>query len=91
MEKNDNTPMWVFLAFSALSTRKGALLLIASCLLFTVYCVPWSLFFPEFEWVGQLFLINDWSWFVMMVPMLLWYRLSLRWMDKNMAWENEKE
>lgn len=88
MEKKDNIPLWVFLAFSSLSTRKAALLLIASCLLFSLYCIPWPMFFTQPEWVADVFLIDDWSWLAMMVPMTLWYVLSLRWMDKNKAWES---
>ncbi len=81
MEKKDNMPLWVFLAFSSINTRKGALILIWSCIAFTVYCVPWSLFVTGQPWIKQVFLIDDWSWLAMMVPMVLWYFLSLRWID----------
>lgn len=87
MEKKDDMPLWVFLAFSSINTRKGALILIWCSVIFSLYCIPWSLFIPEQEWVKQVFLIDDWSWLTMMVPMLLWYYLSLRWIDKNKAWE----
>ncbi len=87
MEKKDNTPLWVFLAFSSINTRKGALILIWSCIIFSLYCIPWSLFFLDQEWVAKIFLIDDWSWLAMMVPMIVWYWLSLRWVDKNTAWE----
>lgn len=87
MEKKDDMPLWVFLAFSSINTRKGALILIWCSVIFSLYCVPWSLFTPEQEWVKQIFLIDDWSWLTMMVPMLLWYYLSLRWIDKNKAWQ----
>ncbi len=87
MEKKDNMPLWVFLAFSSINTRKGALILIWSCVVFTLYCVPWSLLIVDQEWIKQVFLIDDWSWLAMMVPMVLWYYLSLRWIDKNNAWE----
>ncbi len=88
MEKKDNMPLWVFLAFSSINTRRGALILIRSCILFTIYCVPWSLLIVDQPWVNQVFLIDDWSWLAMMVPMVLWYYLSLRWIDKNKAWDN---
>lgn len=88
MEKKDNMPIWVFLAFSSINTRKGALILIWSSVVFTLYCFPWSLFFTETQWISQVFLINDWSWLTMMVPMVLWYGISLRWVDKNAVWEN---
>jgi len=91
MEKNDNTPLWVFLAFSSLSTRRAALILISACLLFSIYCVPWPLLFSQSEWVAKVFLIDDWSWLAMMVPMTLWYLVSLKWMDRHMAWEIEKQ
>jgi len=85
MEKKDHIPMWVFLAFSSINTKKGALILIWSCVIFTLYSFPFSLFFAE-AWVKQVFLIDDWSWLSMMIPIVLWYYLSLRWMDKNNAW-----
>jgi len=88
MEKKDNMPMWVFLAFSSINTKKAALILIWCTVVFTVYCFPFSLFFTEQAWVKQVFLIDDWSWLPMMVPMAIWYYLSLRWMDKNKAWES---
>lgn len=88
MERTDNMPLWVYLAFSGISTRKGALLLISACALFSVYCIPWTLLLPDRDWVGQLFLIDDWSWFAMMVPITLWYWLCLRWVDNNSGWAN---
>ncbi|MFT4672924.1 MAG: hypothetical protein ACJA2O_002900 [Candidatus Azotimanducaceae bacterium] len=88
MEKKENTPLWVFLAFSSISTRKGASVLIFSCLIFSVYCIPWSQFFVQQEWVSTLFLIDDWSWVAMMVPIVIWYLLSLKWMDKNLGWDD---
>jgi len=88
MEKTDNTPIWVFLAFSSIATRKGALLLIRASGVFTIYCIPWPLFFTDQSWVAKVFLINDWSWFAMMVPVTAWYWISLKWVDKNSAWEN---
>lgn len=87
MEKNENTPLWVFLAFSSIGTRKGALRLVWSCAAFTIYCVPWSVLLPNQEWAKAIFLIEDWSWFMMMVPIMVWYWLSLRWADKYSAWD----
>jgi len=88
MEKKDNMPLWVFLAFSSINTRKGALILIWSTFIFTLYCFPFSLFFTDQAWIKQVFLIDDWSWLPMMVPMVIWYFLSLRWIDKNKAWQS---
>ncbi|MES9898388.1 MAG: hypothetical protein ABW148_05120 [Sedimenticola sp.] len=86
MEKTDKIPLWVFLAFSAIETRKGAMILIWSCLIFTLYCVPWVNLISGSELIETLFLIDDWSWFAMMIPITLWYWLCLRWMDGNTAW-----
>jgi hypothetical protein len=86
MEKTDNMPIWVYLAFSSIATRKGASLLIWACVLFCIYCIPWVLLFPGRDWVAQIFLIEDWSWFAMMIPISFWYWLSLRWMDNNSGW-----
>ncbi|MCF6251898.1 MAG: hypothetical protein L3J75_11610 [Methylococcaceae bacterium] len=88
MERKESTPLWVFLAFSSISTRKGALILIWSSFVFTLYCIPWSLFFADQVWVSKVFLIDDWSWLAMMVPVIVWYWLSLRWVDKNDTWED---
>lgn len=87
MEKKDNMPLWVFLALSSINTRKGALILVWSCIIFSLYCIPWTFFFAEPEWLSKIFLIDDWSWLAMMIPLVLWYWLSLRWIDKNNAWE----
>jgi hypothetical protein len=79
-------PFWVLLAFSSIQKRKHALILIWSCILFSVYCLPWVQFINS-DVVAKLFLIDDWSWIAMMLPLSLWYILSLRWMDTNNAWE----
>ena len=86
MEKTDNMPIWVYLAFSSIATRKGALLLISACVVFSIYCIPWSLFFASQDWIVKIFLIKDWSWFAMMVPITFWYWISLRWIDNNSGW-----
>jgi len=87
VEKTDNMPIWVFLAFSSIATRKGALILIWISVIFSIYCIPWALFFSGQDWVGGIFLIDDWSWLAMMVPIILWYWMSLRWVDNNSGWE----
>jgi len=88
MIKTKRTPLWVFLAFSAIETRKGAMLLIWACALFTVYCFPWNIITNGAlgEFGKQVFLIDDWSWLAMMLPMTLWYVASLIWMDKHEGW-----
>lgn len=86
MQKTDDMPIWVFLAFSSIETRKAALILIWASALFSVYCIPWPLFFGAQGWVKQLFLIDDWTWFAMMLPMTLWYWLSMRWIDNHARW-----
>ncbi len=86
MRKHEGMPMWVFLAFSSIETRKAALLLILSSIIFTLYSVPWVEFFSNEPWVEKIFLIDDWSWVQMMVPIIIWYLLSLRWVDKNGEW-----
>jgi len=88
MIKTKQTPLWVFLAFSAIETRKGALLLIWACALFTIYCLPWNIITDGAlgEFGKLIFLIDDWSWIAMMLPMTLWYFISLKWMDKHDGW-----
>jgi len=88
MEKSKNMPLWVFLAFSSIETRKGALILIRCSIVFSIYCIPWPLFFDA-ELIKTLFLIDDWSWIAMMVPIVLWYWFSMRWVDSNGNWEKK--
>jgi hypothetical protein len=87
MQKTDNMPIWVYLAFSSIASRKGALLLIQVSVVFTLYCIPWPQFFTNHYLVKNVFLIKDWSWFVMMVPITFWYWMSLRWVDKYSNWD----
>ena len=87
MNETKKMPLWVLLAFSSIPTKKAALILIGVCFIFTAYCLPWATF-SDNEMVATVFLIDDWSWVAMMIPMCIWYLLSLRWMDKNNGWEN---
>lgn len=78
-------PIWVLLAFSSIQKRKHAVILIWASIIFTLYCLPW-VSFSNNEIISRLFLIDDWSWITMMIPISLWYIFSLRWMDNNNAW-----
>lgn len=89
MQKSDDMPLWVFLALSSIETRKGALLLIWSTVIFSIYCIPWVNFYTDIDWVGKLFLIDDWEWFLMTLPMTVWYWLSMKWVDKNRGWQTQ--
>lgn len=91
MQKTDDMPMWVFLAFASINSRKAALWLIASCVIFAVYCVPWVKWFPDVSWVATVFRITDWSWLVMMIPITLWYAACLIWVDKHSRWPKREE
>ena len=87
---NDSTqkkmPLWVLLAFSSIHKRKHAIILIWASIIFAIYCLPWGSFIDS-KLLSEIFLIEDWSWIAMMLPICLWYILSLRWMDNNKAWE----
>ncbi len=87
MKKIDKTPLWVSLVYANVHTRKMALIMVIFCVVFTFYCVPWVQF-SKSSVVTKLFLIEDWSWFVMMIPMTIWYWISLKWVDKNAGWES---
>ena len=87
MKKIDKTPLWVSLVYANVHTRKMALIMVIFCVVFTFYCVPWAQFSRNTT-VTKLFLIKDWSWFAMMIPMTIWYWLSLKWVDKNAGWES---
>ena len=86
MQKTKDMPIWVFLAYSSIETRKVALWLIWGCVIFALYCIPWGTYFAKPTWLTKLFLIDDWSWFTMMVPITAWYWLSMRWIDKHSGW-----
>ena len=86
-QDNKKMPLWVLLAFSSITKRKHAIILIWASIIFTVYCFPWVNFINH-DIVTQLFLIDDWSWIAMMIPISIWYVLSLRWMDQNNSWDN---
>ncbi len=86
MKVIENTPIWVTLAYGNVETRKVALILVLSSLVFTVYCVPW-VHYSKATMVAKLFLLDDWSWFAMMLPMTLWYWLGMRWVDKHQGWQ----
>jgi hypothetical protein len=79
-------PIWVLLAFSSIHQRKHAIILIWASIIFTLYCLPWTMYINN-EIVSTLFLIDDWSWAAMMIPICIWYILCLRWMDNNKRWE----
>ncbi len=74
MERKDNMPLWVFLALMNIETRKGALILFWASFAFTLFTIPLSWY------------LNDWWWLGMMIPITLWYWLSLQWVDKHSAW-----
>ena len=87
MKQIDKTPLWVSLVYANVHTRKMALIMVIFCVAFTIYCVPWAQFSTNTT-VTKLFLIKDWSWVAMMIPMTIWYWLSLKWVDKNAGWES---
>jgi hypothetical protein len=85
-QKTDKMPIWVYLLFSSVKTRKGALWLIGANVAFSIYCIPWCQLFSKQDWIVKVFLIHDWTWFAMMVPITLWYLICLRWIDNNNKW-----
>jgi hypothetical protein len=86
MKQLDNTPLWVQLAWASVPTRKMAIWLIISCVVFAIYCVPWARFSAN-PLVAKLFWLHDWWWFASMIPLTIWYWLSLKWVDKHDGWE----
>lgn len=85
MKNVDQSPLWVKLVYANVGSRKTALWLVASCVIFTLYCLPWARFSPA-PLVKQIFLIDDWEWFLSMMPMTIWYGLALRWVDQHDGW-----
>ncbi|MCW9012163.1 MAG: hypothetical protein OQL06_00150 [Gammaproteobacteria bacterium] len=78
MTKKDNMPIWVFLALMSIETRKGASILVWSCIVFGLICIPLSYYQP--------FATVDWTWVAMMAGMSLWYWASMRWIDRHSSW-----
>ncbi len=91
MSTSDKMPVWVALAYSNIGSRKVALWLVLGCALFTVYCFPWTHYFGGHGWVKQLFLVDDWSWFAVMIPTTAWYWLALNWIDRHAGWLNSRQ
>jgi hypothetical protein len=91
MKKQNNTPRWVYLAFANVETRRGAYMLIWCNVLCSLYCIPWSKYFGGMDLVGKIFLIDNWYWFALMVPITVWYVLGLKWIDRNQAFESDLE
>lgn len=88
MKHNDKAPIWVKLAYANVHTRKMALIMVIFCVIFALYCVPWMRF-SQNATVGKLFVFKDWSWFLSMIPMTIWYWAGLKWVDKHRGWESQ--
>jgi hypothetical protein len=75
MERKGNMPLWVFLGLLNIETRKGASILFWSSLAFALFCIPLSWY------------LDDWWWFGIMLPIVIWYGLSIRWVDNHSLWD----
>jgi len=87
MKVIDKAPIWVKLAYANVHTRKMALIMVIFCVVFALYCVPWVQF-SQNPMVGKVFLIHDWSWFLSMIPLTIWYWAGMKWLDKHAGWES---
>ena len=85
MKSQDKTPMWVYLAFASVKTRRGAVFMVWLSTFCSLYCIPWSKYTPA-PWAGKVFLIDNWIWLGVMIVITLWYWLSLKWTDRNHVW-----
>lgn len=79
MDKKDNMPMWVFLGLMNIYTKKGAFVLLSSCILLGLICVPLAIY--------EMYTV-DWTWVAMMAAISLWYWLCIKWVDKHSAWQS---
>ncbi len=84
--KRENTPIWAYLPFASVETRKGAYALIWCNVLCSLYCVPWSQYFIGVDWVAKIFVIDHWYWFAAMIAITVWYCLSFRRIIGSNAW-----
>ena len=87
MKVIEKAPIWVTLAYANVHTRKMALIMVIFCVVFALYCVPWVQF-SQNKFVSKVFLIDDWSWFLSMIPLTIWYWAGMKWVDKNACWES---
>ena len=78
MQRKGNMPLWVFLGLLNIETRRGARMLFWSSLAFALLCIPLSWY------------LNDWWWFGIMLPIVIWYGLSIRWVDSHSMWDESK-
>ncbi len=85
MQHIDQAPWWVKIVYAQVSRRQTACWLTLICAVFTLYCLPWSRY-SHAPLVAQLFIFDDWEWFLSMLPMTLWYWLALRWVDHHTGW-----
>ena len=74
MIKMENMPLRVFPGLMNIETRKGTLILFWCSFALMLCCILLSYF------------LDDWWWLGMMVPITLWYWLSLQWVDRHPAW-----
>jgi hypothetical protein len=79
-------PIWIYLPFAGIETRRGALWMIWCNILCCLYCIPWSQYIADVPWISRLFLIEGWLWFAVMVAITLWSWVALKWIDRNAAW-----
>ncbi len=86
MKEIEHTPMWVLLVYANIHQRKMAIWLIISCAVFGLYCLPWPQLVNQPSW-SMLFRINDWAWAGSVLPLIIWYLLALKWVDKHQGWE----
>ncbi|MGB5718976.1 MAG: hypothetical protein WBN81_18035 [Gammaproteobacteria bacterium] len=75
MERKENMPLWVFLGLLNIETRKGASILFWCSFAFALFCIPLSWY------------LNDWWWFGIMLPVVVWYGLSIKWVDRHSLWD----
>lgn len=74
MKKKENMPSWAYWGLWGINSRKVALGYFIVTLILSFVIIP----------VGIL--VQDYS--LLVVPLVpLWYWLSLKWADKNSAWE----
>ncbi|MCF7972516.1 MAG: hypothetical protein K9N55_01750 [Phycisphaerae bacterium] len=86
MKKQENTPLWVYLAFANIETQRGALMMVWCNVLCSIYCIPWSQCIRDSSWIGKIFVIEGWLWFAVMAAITLWYWAGLKWIDRHDAW-----
>lgn len=77
MKKLDNMPVWAYWGLWGINTRKVAMTYFIIALILSLAIIPFSIMMKDYLYLC-----------VVLAP--IWYWVSIKWADKNNAWNSEK-